>query len=453
MWADVTLVQTVVHNLNVDCSIIKNSRVLFFFFGGDRMDRALLVGLDLGNYDMKQSMNELASLAETLEIQVMDQFVQKAELPNGRTYVGSGKVQELKKAIQVLDIDIVIFDDELSPAQIRNLEKELEVQIMDRSFLILQIFSKRAQTKEAVLEVSLAQQRYMLPRLIGLSSSLSRQGGGSFNAKGAGETQLELDRRHIDQNISQLEKELDKILKEKETARKRRQNNAIPMVSLVGYTNVGKSATMNAILEYILKETSKTVVEKNMLFATLSTFSRRIKPEKKPEFILTDTVGFVSRLPHDLVRSFESTLSEVKHADLILYVMDGSSSLAPMQIETTSQVLKTLGADQIPHLYVLTHKDMMFTDHVGYHHDLSISNKSFENIDKLVDLIYQKTYGKKIIVTLDVPYRDHGVLHQLENDTTILSKVYTDTGTQVLVELYEKQLNQFMSYYKKEPLI
>lgn len=417
------------------------------------MDRALLVGLDLGEYEMKQSMNELSSLVETLEIQVVDSFIQKASLPNGRTYIGSGKVEEIKTAIQVLNIDIVIFNDELSPAQIRNLEKDLEVQIMDRSFIILQIFSKRAQTKESVLEVSLAQQRYMLPRLIGLSSSLSRQGGGSFNAKGAGETQLELDRRHIDANIAQLERELDKIKKEKETARKRRQNNQVPMVSLVGYTNVGKSATMNAILDYILKVTDKNVIEKDMLFATLSTFSRRIKPDHKPEFILTDTVGFVSRLPHDLVRSFESTLSEVIHSDLILYVMDGSSSLAMMQIETTSSVLKTLQADQIPHLYVLTHKDMMFTDHVGYHHDIAISNKSYENIDRLVDMIYLKTYGKKITVTLSVPYKDHGVIHQLENDTLILSKVYTDTGTQMLVEMYEKQLNQFIQFYKKEPIL
>lgn len=417
------------------------------------MDRALLVGLDLGDYEMKTSMNELSGLAESLDIQVIDQFVQKADLPNGRTYIGSGKVEELKKAIQVLDIDIVIFNDELSPAQIRNLEKELSVQIMDRSFLILQIFSKRAQTKEAVLEVSLAQQRYMLPRLIGLSSSLSRQGGGSFNAKGAGETQLELDRRKISTNITQLERELEKIKREKDTARKRRQNNEIPVVSLVGYTNVGKSATLNAILDYILKVNDKNVIEKNMLFATLSTFSRRIKPPKKPAFILTDTVGFVSRLPHDLVRSFESTLSEVKHADLILYVMDGSSSLAPLQIETTTHVLKGLEADQVPHLYVLTHKDMMFTEHVSYHHDVAISNKTFENLDLLIDMIYQKTYGKKIVVTLHIPFTDHGVLHQLENDTLILSKVYNDTGTQVLVELYEKQLPQFISYFKKEPIL
>ena len=417
------------------------------------MDRALLVGLDLGDYDMKQSLNELSALAESLEMIVVDQFIQKASLPNGRTYIGSGKVAEIKKAVEVLDIQIVIFNDELSPAQIRNLEEEIGVQIMDRSFLILQIFSKRAQTKEAVLEVSLAQQRYMLPRLIGLSSSLSRQGGGSFNAKGAGETQLELDRRRISTNITQLERELEKIKREKETARKRRQNNAIPMVSLVGYTNVGKSATMNAILDFILKVTDKNVIEKDMLFATLSTFSRRIKPEKRPEFVLTDTVGFVSRLPHDLVRSFESTLSEVKHYDLILYVMDGSSSLAPMQIETTTQVLKTLEADQINHVYVLTHKDMMFTDTVGYHHDIAISNKTYENIDRLVDLIYQITYGKKIVVTLHIPFSDHGILHHLENDTNILSKVYTNYGTEVLVELYEKQLDQYISYYKKEPIL
>ena len=412
------------------------------------MDRAIVVGLDLGNYDMKASLNELSNLAEAVNIKVIDQFTQKAEMPNGRTYIGSGKVQEIKQAIAVLDIQIVIFDDVLSPAQIRHLEEELEVQIMDRSFLILSIFAERAQTKESVLEVSLAQQRYMLPRLAGMSSSLSRQGGGSFNAKGAGETKLELDRRKIEQNITRLEKELLKIQNEKETSRKRRSDNDIPVVALVGYTNVGKSATLNTLLKMTTSEAQKNVFEKNMLFATLQTHTRRIKQPKRPAFILSDTVGFVTRLPHELVRSFESTLSEVRHADLILHIMDGSSSLKDMQEDTTKAVLKDLNADQIPSLRVYTKKDLMLGDQLTNNADVVISNKTLEHVDLLIEKIYQKVYGKKTTVQFFIPFSEHGILSILEEDTDILEKSYDESGTTLKVSLYEKQIPALKAYLK-----
>lgn len=412
------------------------------------MDRAIVVGLDMGLYDMKASLNELSNLAEAVSIKVVDQFSQKASLPNGKTYIGSGKVIELKQAIDVLDIKIVIFDDVLSPAQIRNLEKALEVQIMDRSFLILSIFAERAQTKEAVLEVSLAQQRYILPRLAGMSSSLSRQGGGSFNAKGAGETKLELDRRKIEQNISRLEKELQKIQFEKETSRKRRSENDIPVVALVGYTNVGKSATLNTLLRKTATDKEKNVFEKNMLFATLQTHTRRIKQEKRPPFVLSDTVGFVTRLPHELVRSFESTLSEVKHADLILHIMDGSSSLKDMQEETTLAVLESLGANQINSLKVYTKKDLMLGEQHDHPADVVISNKTLENIDRLIELIYINVYGAKKTVNLFIPYSDQSVISTLEAQTDILEKQYDENGTTLRVTLYEKQITPYSKYIK-----
>ncbi|MDY0210361.1 MAG: GTPase HflX [Acholeplasma sp.] len=410
------------------------------------MDRAIAVGLDLGLYDMQTSLNELSSLAEAVHIKVVDKVIQKASLPNARFYIGTGKVEEIKTILSVLDIELVIFDDVLSPGQIRNLEKELEVQIMDRSFLILSIFSERAKTKEAVLEVSLAQQKYMLPRLIGLSSSLSRQGGGSFNAKGAGETKLELDRRRILQNITKLEKELKKIQQEKDTSRKKRSDDETPIVALVGYTNVGKSATLNTLIDYVSNPIKKDVFEKNMLFATLETYSRRIKQAKKPSFILSDTVGFVSRLPHELVKSFESTLSEVTHADLILHVMDGSTSQKSIQEQTTLEVLKSLKADDIPKLKIYTKKDLMFGEFLSHDADCIISNKTKENIETLFELIYQKLFGQETIIHLRVPYKDNGIIASLEENTTILKKDYDDTYSYYTVRLYEKQINDFKAF-------
>ena len=410
------------------------------------MDRAIVVGLDMGLYNMEASLNELSSLADAVNIKVVDKVTQKAELPNGRFYIGKGKVDELKTAISVLDIDLVIFDDVLSPAHIRNLEKELDVQIIDRSFLILQIFSERAKTKEAVLEVSLAQQRYMLPRLIGMSESLSRQGGGSFNAKGAGETKLELDRRRILQNITKLERELEKIQQEKDTSRKRRAVDETPVVSLVGYTNVGKSATLNSLIEVASNPIKKDVFEKNMLFATLETHTRRIKQQKKPQFILSDTVGFVSRLPHELVRSFESTLSEVVHSDLILHIMDGSTNQKTVQEETTLDVLKSLKAEMIPRLRVYTKKDLMIGDLLSHDADCVISNKTKENIDKLFELIYLRLFGEETIIDLKVPYKDNGIISSLEENTTILEKYYDDVYAYYKVKLHEKQIKDYKKF-------
>ena len=237
------------------------------------MDKAILVGLDLNTYNIVDSMEELKNLTKALNIEVVLEITQKLDKPNIKTYVGKGKVLEIKDAVTALDADMVIFDCELTPAQIRTLENTLDTQIIDRSFLILSIFAERAKTKGALLEVSLAQQKYLLPRLVGMRNSLSRQGGGTYNAKGPGETKLELDRRVILNNIKKIERSLKKLKTETETSRKQRYTEQIPLVSLVGYTNAGKSATLNSLLRHLNSE--RLVFEKDILFATLDTTARK----------------------------------------------------------------------------------------------------------------------------------------------------------------------------------
>src|SRR5690554_3314173 len=318
------------------------------------LDRAILVALNYRS-DVeftKQSVDELEELAKAVDIKTIDKVIQSSDTIDPKYFIGSGKVLEIKQMIDILNIDMVIFNDTLSPAQIRNLEETLEVQIFDRSFLILQIFALRAQTRQAILEVSLAQKLYMLPRLVGMGKSLSRQGGGSFNAKGPGETKLETDRRRLNMEISRLRESLEDIKKERFVSRQRRIKNNIPVVALVGYTNSGKSSLMNYLATQF--GTNKTeVFEKDMLFATLDTKSKRIQKENQPPFILIDTVGFISKLPPELIKSFESTLADIATADLILHIVDGKN-YSPLQVAFTKQVIHDLGLEETPRLMVVT---------------------------------------------------------------------------------------------------
>lgn len=408
------------------------------------MDNALLVFLDLGLYDLAEAKKELENLAVAAELNVIDSIIQKASKPTAHYYIGSGKVEELRKTIEVLKIDVCIFDTELSPAQVRNLEAALDTQVVDRSFLILQIFAKRAKTKEARLEIDLAQQKYLLPRLIGLSSSLSRQGGGSFNSKGPGEKKLELDRRRIESNIQKLEEQLTKVHQEKKITKKRRQDNQIPIVALVGYTNAGKSSTMNSILMKLMRNEEKKVFEKNMLFATLQTHVRQISAYNEPTFILTDTVGFVSRLPHDLVNSFKSTLEEVKDADLILHIIDGSNPNYQHQILTTNEVLQSIEATQIDIINVLTKKDLMIIEQpITDFKYIAISNKSKDNLDLLIDTIYTHLFGHKVTVELSFTYDDKPLINALYQSATVIDINYTEDHILVKASLREKQINDY----------
>ena len=321
--------------------------------------KALLVGITTkyDRYDIDYSLDELENLAEVLDYEIMDRVTQSLERPNAATYIGKGKLAEIAIMIHALDIESVIFNDELSPAQLRNISNELNVEVIDRSYLILKIFDLRASSRDAKLEIKLAKNLYLLPRLSSFHENQSRIGGGSSTrTRGAGETQKELDRRHIMAEINQLKNEISKSKNKKMDQIAKYQKNDIPIVALVGYTNAGKSTTMNTILEYTGIKEEKQVFAKDQLFATLSTFNRKIN-YNKTDFILVDTIGFVSKLPHNLVASFFETLQEVKNADLIIHIADSSTKYIGNQLNVVNEVLYSLGCDKIPTIYVLNKWD------------------------------------------------------------------------------------------------
>ncbi len=413
-----------------------------------KQDRALLVALNYRENIKKTqtSIDELEELARAVGILTIDKVIQSSESIDPRFLVGSGKIQEIKKMIDVLNIDIVIFDDTLSAGQLRNIEKTLEVQIMDRSFLILQIFAERAKTKQAILEVALAQKLYLLPRLIGMSKSLSRQGGGSFNAKGPGETKLELDRRRLTDEIVHIKRELQTILKERLVNQESRIDNQIPVVALVGYTNAGKSSLMN----YLATEygTDKTkVFEENMLFATLDTKAKRIKKENHPPFILIDTVGFISKLPPELITSFESTLSDIKTADLILHVVDGLNT-SKEHIDFTRNILAQLGAETTPRILVVTKADIIHSPIRIQDEYLLVSNKTGENMDELYRLIDTHLYPDSRIFSLKFPFDQGSLYAKLKDTTRVLDTNYADDGILVRAVLTPSLAKQLHEYIK-----
>jgi len=413
------------------------------------LDRAILVALNYRS-DVeftKQSVDELEELAKAVDIKTIDKVIQSSDTIDPKYFIGSGKVLEIKQMIDILNIDMVIFDDTLSPAQIRNLEEMLEVQIFDRSFLILQIFALRAQTKQAILEVSLAQKLYMLPRLVGMGKSLSRQGGGSFNAKGPGETKLETDRRRLSMEITKLKQSLESIKKERHISRQRRIKNNIPVVALVGYTNAGKSSLMNHLSNQYGTNKNE-VFEKDMLFATLDTKSKRIQKDNQPPFILIDTVGFISKLPPELVKSFESTLSDITSADLILHIVDGKN-YSPLQINFTKQVLKDLGIDDTPRLLVVTKKDLINQIPDIMEDYFLISNKTGEGVAELYQAISAHIYKDSRIFKLLLPFDKGSIYEKLKSDTTILDTNYTEDGMYVKAVLTPYLYNLYKAYIIK----
>ena len=349
--------------------------------------RAILAGccVDLSPEKHARAMSELKGLADACGLTAVSTVIQNAAQITHATYMGSGKVQELKREIEEHDADIVIFNEALTPMQMRNLEKELDTEVLDRTGLILQIFASRARTREAKLQVESARLQYMLPRLVGMRASLSRQGGGSgrLSNKGAGEQKLELDRRRIEKRIAELRRELEVVERERTTQRNRRLRTGLTKVALVGYTNAGKSTVMNALLNYCDSkgmhgtvrmtgtetgfevESSKQVFEADMLFATLDTSVRRIDAPGHIPFLLSDTVGFVSELPHALVKAFRSTLDEVRYADLLLEVVDFSAPDYREQIEVTAKTLEEIGAGNIPVVYLYNKTDLAMAAEKG----------------------------------------------------------------------------------------
>lgn len=311
--------------------------------------RAVLACVDTGEFDAEVSIAELAELAETANAEVVGEIIQKKTSYDPATCMGAGRLEELHEQLDALDADLVIFDHELTGVQVRNIEEILDVRVIDRTTLILDIFAQRARTKEGKLQVELAQQKYRLPRLIGLGTALSRLGGG-IGTRGPGETKLETDKRHIRKRISFLEAELDELKKHRTFSRSRRKKDGVLCAAIVGYTNVGKSTLMNAL-------TNAGVLAENKLFATLDITSRSIELPDGRSVMLIDTVGLIRRLPHNLVEAFKSTLEEAAAADIILNVQDLSSPEREEQAKVTSKLLSELGCDGIPVINVMNKAD------------------------------------------------------------------------------------------------
>ena len=416
------------------------------------IQRAILVGVDLNNdKNFDYSVEELKNLAEACSVQVVGVLTQKLERVNPACYIGTGKVDEVALLVEQNDANLVIFNDELSPSQIRNLEHGLQCKVIDRTILILDIFASRAKTREAQLQVEVAQLKYMMPRLIGLNASLSRQAGG-IGSKGPGEKKLELDRRRIEEQVHKLNKELDSLVLARQNQRKLRKRNSTPVVALVGYTNAGKSTTMNALLTVSNAQSEKSVFEKNMLFATLETSTRHIQLPDNKQFLLTDTVGFVSKLPHQLVKAFRSTLEEVTEADLLLHVVDLSHPEFQTQIEITNKVLEELGVKETPMVYVYNKADLIDDEFTPSTKEaVRISAKNLTNIETLIDCIKSHLFKNYQKVTFLIPYDRGNIVSYLNEHANILETQYLDNGTLITAECSEHDIERF-NQYKEKPL-
>ncbi|MBC5998704.1 GTPase HflX [Clostridiales Family XIII bacterium BX16] len=389
---------------------------------------AILAGIQLRE-DISYSMEELAGLAEADGVTVAGQMIQSLERPNTATLIGKGKVEELAELCRNMEADMVIFNDELSGVQLRNLEEALEVRVIDRTILILDIFADRAVSREGKLQVELAQLQYRMPRLTGFGRSLSRLGGG-IGTRGPGEKKLETDRRHIAGRIDDIKAELARIGKTRQVQRSGREKSQIPVVALMGYTNSGKSAIMNRLLQLSERE-DKTVSSQNMLFATLDTQHRKITLEQGSEFILIDTVGFVSRLPHSLVEAFKSTLEEVRYADLLIHVVDSSYENRDFYMEVTNKVIEQIGAGDKDQIVAYNKMDIAKSVplDVSGHEAVYLSAKTGENVHVLVEKIREKIFGGRVEMTLLIPYQRGDITSYLCENAQIFSMEYEEEGT------------------------
>ena len=394
-------------------------------------EKAILLGVVFSNenVDINEDLEELSNLCEACGIETVEKVCQNLHEINPKTYIGSGKIEEIRMIKDSYDVDLVVCNDELSPSQIENLENALKIKVIDRTYVILEIFKRRAKTKEALLQVEIASLKYFLPRLKGLREGMSRQGGGKN--RGKGEKQIELDRRQIEKRITFLNNELKELVKNRQNQRDRRKKNNMKSVALVGYTNSGKSTTLNAILEKYSNtyQEDKLVFEKDMLFATLETSTRLIKLDNNLEFLLTDTVGFINKLPHSLVEAFKSTLEEIKEADLIVEVIDASSANYQMNIEVTNSVLKEIGADNIPILYVFNKIDKLdsyfFIDSI-YENALRYSAKTKDSLDELCKKIEEMLFNGYHQVSLVFDYDESKLLSMVNENAKVLSIKYED---------------------------
>lgn len=410
--------------------------------------KAILVGVNLNSQkDFAYSMEELANLTEACEVEVVGSITQNLHRVTSSHFIGTGKIDEVKALVEHKDANVVIFNDQLSPSQLRNLERDMDCKVIDRSILILDIFAQRAKTKEAQLQVEVAKLQYMLPRLIGLRESLGRQSGGVGTNKGAGEKQLELDRRRIEENISVLNKELEELVAHRQTQRKQRKKNAIPVVSLVGYTNAGKSSIMNAMIDMFHPTSEKQVLEKDMLFATLETSVRNIPLPDNKEFLLTDTVGFVSKLPHHLVKAFRSTLEEVVEADLLIHVVDYSNPNFEQQIEITEQTLHDIGIKDIPTIFAYNKADLTDMDIPQVNRDsVYMAAKDKVGIKELIDQVRVHIFKDYIRCQMLIPYDQGQLVSYFNENGHIMETEYEENGTKIKLECKKTDYEKYQNY-------
>ena len=412
-----------------------------------REDRynAILVGVQRDE-DISYSMEELDGLAEAAGARVLGTMIQNMERPNTATLIGKGKVEELKELADSMEADMIIFNDELTGMQLRNLEDAIGIRIIDRTILILDIFAARATSREGKLQVELAQLNYRMPRLTGFGKSLSRLGGG-IGTRGPGEKKLETDRRHIQRRVTDIKDELTHLKNTRSVQRARREKSSIPVVALVGYTNSGKSALMNRILSDVQKE-DKTVLEKDMLFATLDVQQRNVTLESGREFILIDTVGFVSRLPHSLIEAFKATLEEVTYADLLLHVVDASYENYDFHIKVTEKVMGEIGAGEKERIMVFNKTDLAHDDIIPVRgcDNVEISAKCGTNIDVLINKIESKIFGDYTPAAFLVPYDRGDISSYLCSQSEVKKMEYTDEGTYLEVVLKQEDRKRLEKY-------
>lgn len=405
--------------------------------------RAILVGLELAE-DISYSMEELAGLAEAVDAEVLGQVIQKLDRPNSATYIGKGKVEEIKEMAENMEADIIIFNDELTGMQIRNLEDITGVKVIDRTILILDIFAARATSKEGKLQVELAQLKYRMPRLLGFGKSLSRQGGG-IGTRGPGEKKLETDRRHIERRILDIKAELKALRETRSTQRVKREKSEIPVVALVGYTNAGKSALMNRLLSDTEKE-EKTVFEKDMLFATLDTSQRSVTLEDNRQFILIDTVGFVSKLPHSLVEAFKATLEEVSFADLLIHVVDSTFENYNFHMDVTEKVLSEIGAGDKEKIVAFNKIDIAEEEPIQVPGCVYISAKYGDNIDILLEKVKEKIFADDVEAKLLIPYSRGDLSSYICEKASVKKMEYKEEGTFFVAVLKQADYQRLKEY-------
>ena len=416
-----------------------------------RMERVFLVGAELksgSTVDARESLDELAELAGTAGATIIGEGTQKIDRPHAATFIGKGKAVEFAENCKQGEVDTVIFDDELSPAQTRNLEKIFDCKVLDRTALILDIFAQRARTREGKMQIELAQLQHILPRLTRFWTHLSRQKGG-IGMRGDGETQLEVDRRRILERISRLRRELENVRQHRTTQRRGRQRSKWPLVSIVGYTNAGKSTLLNAL-------TGSEVLAEDKLFATLDPTTRRLRLPTNQNALLSDTVGFIRKLPHQLVESFKATLEEVVEADILMHVVDASNPGAAEQIESVKEVLREIDSEEKPTLMVFNKIDQLPENNGNLHwlkerdHAVAVSAKTGEGLEALTDELGTMLRPIRSHLRLTIPQSNGQALARLRAVGQIDEEYYEANDVHLTARIPPHMRDQFEQFIRAE---